>query len=80
MQGVQNSMGPPNPGMHPNYAPSYGGHMGNGYGTNGQQPIYMSRDQMPMNGYNGNYGPNYSAMPRGHGARKYFKSISLFTY
>lgn len=71
MQGVQNgSQMAPNPAIHPAYG-QYGGPMGNGYGTNGQ-PIYTSRDQMPINGYNGNYGQNYSAMPRGHGVRKYF--------
>uniref|UniRef100_A0A336KSV6 Netrin receptor UNC5 n=2 Tax=Culicoides sonorensis TaxID=179676 RepID=A0A336KSV6_CULSO len=68
MQGTANgNQMNPNPGMHSNYG-QYGGHMGNGYGTNGQQqPTYMSRDQIPMNGYNGNYGQNYgSAVPRGH--------------
>lgn len=82
MQAIQNgNQMVPNNGMHPNYG-QYGGHMGNGYGTNGQQPIYTSRDQMPMNGgYNGNYGQNYGAMPpRGHGVRKCCTDELLLTF
>ncbi|XP_063697215.1 uncharacterized protein LOC134828156 isoform X3 [Culicoides brevitarsis] len=57
---------PPQNGNQMQYG-QYVTHMGNGYGTNGQQPIYGSREPPMTNGYNGNYGQNYAAMPRGHG-------------